>query len=136
MEPVNTPEENNPGQRTYDMYRATRRATSFFFFAMVSLLFRTMILPFIFAPLGIFFAYLAKGKRAKNDILNNLVIFFCVVVLVVNTAFCGYVFYSVNHDTPMHRQFNEVSEQLYGISFEEYLSQTSNAIKTAGGSLE
>jgi fatty acid desaturase len=136
MEPVNTPEENNAGQKTYDMYRATRRATSFFFFAMVSLLFRTMILPFIFAPLGIFFAYLAKGKREKNDVINNLVIFFCVVVLVINTAFCGYVFYSLNHDTPMHKQFDEVSERLYGVSFEEYWAQTTNALKAAGGTVE
>ena len=139
MEPTNpTESENNKNieERSYEQFRATRRAASFFFFSLVGLLFSTMILPFIFAPLGIFYAYLAKGKRAKNDIVNNILIFFCAMVLVINIAFCGYAVYSINHDTIMHKRFDAVSEQLYGVSFEEYMQQSVDAVRNAGGTVQ
>ena len=58
------------------------------------------------------------------------------MVLVINIAFCGYAVYSINHDTIMHKRFDAVSEQLYGVSFEEYMQQPVDAIRNAGGTVQ
>ena len=47
----------------YRYYRNTKLANAFFFAALAGLFLGTLILPFIFAPLCIIFAYLAKGNR-------------------------------------------------------------------------
>ena len=139
-------ESNNPYGNNYDNnedksntftkdlmhFRATRLGTTFFFVSLISLLFRTIIFPFLFAPLSIFFAYLAKGKRKKNDWYNNLTIFFSVIILVINLVFCGYCVYSVSHDTRMHQKYDKVSRQVYGVSFDEYMKQMRDALENPG----
>ena len=126
--------EDKPNTFTKDLmhFRATRLGTTFFFVSLISLLFQTIIFPFLFAPLSIFFAYLAKGKRKKNDWYNNLTIFFSVIILVINLVFCGYCVYSVSHDTRMHQKYDEVSRQVYGVSFDEYMKQMRDALENPG----
>lgn len=123
--------EENPNifQKDIMHYRATRLGTTFFFVSLISFLFQTIIFPFFFSPLSIFFAYLAKGKRKKNDWYNNLTIFFSAIILILNLAFCGYCVYSVSHDTPLHQKYDEVSQQVYGISFDEYMNQLQSAMQ-------
>ena len=103
--------------------RATRLSSTLFLASVLGMICNTIIFPFIFSPLSIFFAYIGKGKRKKNDWYNNLFIFFNVIILLVNTAFCVYVGYSFNHHTRMHEQLEAVSHQLYGMSLEEYMDQ-------------
>lgn len=126
--------EDNSNTFTKDLmhFRATRLGTTFFFVSLISLLFQTIIFPFLFAPLSIFFAYLAKGKRKKNDWYNNLTIFFSVIILVINLVFSGYCVYSVSHDTKMHQKYDEVSRQVYGVSFDEYMKQMRDALENPG----
>ena len=134
--------ENRPSgdEKEYRHYRATRRASFHFFTAVIGTLFPTLILPFIFAPLSITYAYLAKGKRKKNDWYNNLLIFFSVILICLNGIFCGYALYSVNHDTALHKKFEEASQQWYGMSFEDYLNEQLNGGVTdtnvQGGSIQ
>ncbi|MCR4814033.1 MAG: hypothetical protein K5879_04315 [Lachnospiraceae bacterium] len=129
--PNDMPGEENSGtfQKNFMHYRATRLGTTFFFVALVSFLFQTIIFPFLFAPLSIFFAYLAKGKRKKNDWYNNFTIFFSTLILILNLVFCGYCVYSVSHDTMLHKKYDEVSYQVYGVSFDEYMKQIQNAVQ-------
>ena len=115
--------KKNSEEKSYVHYRATRRASVHFFTALIGFLFPTLIIPFVFAPLSIYYAYLAKGSRKKNDWYNNLIIFFSVVLLVVNAAVCGYSVYSVNHNTLLHQKFDEASMQAYGVPLDEYLRQ-------------
>ena len=122
--------------KNFSHYRATRMGTMFFFASLISLFFQTIIFPFFFASLSIFFAYLAKGKRAKNDWYNRLTILLSSLILIINLVFCGYIVYSISHDTMMHRQFDTVSEQLYGMSFNEYMQQLQNSVSNAGGTLQ
>ena len=126
--------EDNSNTFTKDLmhFRATRLGTTFFFVSLISLLFQTIIFPFLFAPLSIFFAYLAKGKRKKNDWYYNLTIFFSLFILFINLVFCGYCVYSVSHDTKMHQKYDEVSRQVYGVSFDEYMKQMRDALENPG----
>ena len=128
----NNEDKSNTFTKDLMHFRATRLGTTFFFVSLISLLFRTIIFPFLFAPLSIFFAYLAKGKRRKNDWYNNLTIFFSVIILVINLVFCGYCVYSVSHNTRMHQKYDEVSRQVYGVSFDEYMKQMRDALENPG----
>jgi len=115
--------------------RATRMASTFFFTALVGLLFRTVIFPFIFAPLSIFFAYIGKGKRKKNDWYNNLFIGFSVIILIVNIAYCGYIGYSFNHDTKYHQQLDTFTRQMYGMSFDDYMGKVQDSFRSTDGTV-
>ena len=112
--------------------RATRLSSTLFLASVLGMICNTIIFPFIFSPLSIFFAYLAKGKRRKNDWYNNLTIFFSVIILVINLVFCGYCVYSVSHNTRMHQKYDEVSRQVYGVSFDEYMKQMRDALENPG----
>ena len=124
---------NEAFKRSYSKYRATRMGTMFFFASLISLFLRTMIFPFLFAPISIFFCYLAKGKRKTNDLINTLTIFFAVIVLVANSVYCGYVVYSVDHDTAFHRQMENYAQEFYGMSLEEYMEQVQQNFQNPGG---
>ena len=124
---------NEAFKRSYSKYRATRMGSMFFFASLISMLLRTMIFPFLFAPISIFFCYLAKGKRKTNDLINSLTIFFAIIVLAANSVYCGYVVYSVNHDTAFHRQMENYAQELYGMSLEEYMGQVQQNLQTPGG---
>ena len=115
--------------------RATRMASTFFFTALLGLLFRTVIFPFIFAPLSIFFAYIGKGKRKKNDWYNNLFIGFSAIILIVNIAYCAYIGYSFNHDTKYHQQLDSFTHQMYGMSFNEYMEKVQENFRSTDGNV-
>ena len=126
----------NTFQKNLSHYRATRLGITFLFVSVISFLFQTIIFPFIFAPLSIFFSYLAKGSRKKNDWYNNLNIWISILVLILNTVLCGYFAYSINHETPLHQKFDTVSQEVYGMPFNDYVQQVQNQLMNTGGGIQ
>ena len=109
----------------YKNQRIAGIAGSFAFFALISTLFRTIIFPYIFAPISIILAILSKGKMKKNTIIAQLAIFVSILSLLLNTAIAGYSYYTVTHDPKYREQLNEIFEEFYGYSFDEYLNNMS-----------
>ena len=109
----------------YKNQRIAGIAGSFAFFALISTLFRTIIFPYIFAPISIILAILSKGKMKKNTIIAQLAIFVSILSILLNTAIAGYSYYTVTHDPKYREQLNEVFEEFYGYSFDEYLNNLS-----------
>ena len=109
----------------YKNQRIAGIAGSFAFFALISTLFRTIIFPYIFAPISIILAILSKGKMKKNTIIAQLAIFVSILSILLNTAIAGYSYYTVTHDPKYRDQLNEIFEEFYGYSFDEYLNNLS-----------
>lgn len=109
----------------YKNQRIAGIAGSFAFFALISTLFRTIIFPYIFAPISIILAILSKGKMKKNTIIAQLAIFVSILSILLNTAIAGYSYYTVTHDPKYREQLNEIFEEFYGYSFDEYLNNMS-----------
>ena len=83
----NNPGENNPDNmqdrydsRTAQYFRATKIATMFFFAAVITFLFRTIVFPFIFCGICIIFSYLSKGTKPKLEKYNRALIIFSTSV--------------------------------------------------------
>lgn len=109
----------------YKNQRIAGIAGSFAFFALISTLFRTIIFPYIFAPISIILAILSKGKMKKNTVIAQLAIFVSILSILLNTAIAGYSYYTVTHDPKYREQLNEIFEVFYGYSFDEYLNNMS-----------
>ena len=132
--------ENNPDnmQNRYDpwtamYYRATKIATMFFFAALITFLFRTVVFPFIFCAISIIFCYLSKGTKPKLEKYNRLVIIFSTFLLIANTVYSVYMVYTVSHDPEYRAQMNQTYEQFYGMSFDEYMGQMKETYLGTGG---
>ena len=109
----------------YKNQRIAGIAGSFAFFALISTLFRTIIFPYIFAPISIILAILSKGKMKKNTVIAQLAIFVSILSILLNTAIAGYSYYTVTHVPKYREQLNEIFEEFYGYSFDEYLNNMS-----------
>lgn len=134
------PRENNPDnmQGRYDSwtaqyFRATKIATMFFFAALVTFLFRTIIFPFVFCGVCIIFSYLSKGTRPKLEKYNRLLMIFSTFLLIANTVYSVYMVYTVSHDKEYISQMNAVYQEYYGITFEDYMSQMKDVYFGKGG---
>lgn len=136
----NNPQDNNPDNmqdrydsRTAQYYRATRIATMFFFAALITFLFRTILFPFIFCSVCIIFSYLSKGTKPKLEKYNRLLMIFSTFLLIANTVYSVYMVYTVSHDQEYRAQMNEVYREFYGISFDDYLGQMKETYLGKGG---
>lgn len=109
----------------YKNQRIAGMAGSFAFVALISTLFRTIIFPYIFAPISIILAILSKGKMKKNTVIARLAILISILSILLNTAIAGYSYYTVTHDPKYREQLNEIFEEFYGYSFDEYLQNLS-----------
>ena len=114
-------------------FRATKIATMFFFAALITFLFRTVVFPFIFCAISIIFCYLSKGTKPKLEKYNRLVIIFSTFLLIANTVYSVYMVYTVSHDPEYRAQMNQTYEQFYGMSFDEYMGQMKETYLGTGG---
>lgn len=136
----NTPPEKNPDnmQGRYDSqaaqyFRATKIATMFFFAALITFFFRTVILPFIFCAVCIIFSYLSKGTKTKLEKYNRMIIIFSAFLLAANTVYSVYMVYTISHDPEYRTQMNQIYEQYYGMSFDDYMGDLKETYLGKGG---
>ncbi|MFI3213107.1 MAG: hypothetical protein R3Y24_07170 [Eubacteriales bacterium] len=109
-----------------EINRFTTSALSFGVMALVSAVFFTVYLPFVFGGLSIIFALLSKGsfptmhKKAKNGIKLAIIAFVINIIVVGSSVYMVFT-------TPEYReQINIMSEEMYGQSFDETLDELLN----------
>lgn len=107
----------------YHHYRLSRLANSLAFAAFFAAMFRTIIFPYILAPLSILFAVLSKGKLKKSLLGSKIAIWISCFTLIFNTAFCGYSYYILTTPSKYREQVDQMFEQVYGETFDEYLEE-------------
>lgn len=112
----------NSTEPNYRHFSMAKTAGTFAFIAVISALFGTMILPFIFGGLAIIFAVLSKGNTASYRLNAKLAILISCVTLIGNTAFTAFTFYNVFFNEEYRQQLDQTFEQIYGMSLEEYTS--------------
>ncbi len=112
----------NPSQPNYRHFIMARTARTFAFIAIITALFGTMILPFIFGGLSMLFAALSRGNTASYQLNAKIAIILSCVALIGNTAYTGVAFYNIFFNEEYRQQLDETFEQMYGMSMEEYTS--------------
>lgn len=112
----------NSTEPNYRHFTMAKTAGTFAFIAVITALFGTMILPFIFGGLSIIFAVLSKGNTPHYHLNARIAIIISCITLVGNTAFTTFAFYNVFFNEEYRQQLDETFEQIYGMSMEEYTS--------------
>lgn len=77
----------------------------------------------IFASLAILFAVLSKGKQLKMHSFAKMSIGISVFSLVLSFTVTVSAFYNVLADPVKREEFNQIYEEMYGITFDEALNQ-------------
>lgn len=112
----------NESELSYRHIIMARTARSLSFFAAITMLFGTMIFPFILGGLSIIFAVLSKGRNLKYQMSAKIALIVSCFALIGNTAYIGVVGYNIAFNTEYRQQLNETFEQIYGMDLEEYSS--------------
>lgn len=105
-------------------YTSEKLAEIFSFLSLATTLFMTVILPYVFAPIAIIFAYFSKGKTKAMTFRAKLAIALSIFSLVINSALIGFSFYYVNNNAEAHAMTNQMYEQLFGQSYDDFMSGT------------
>ena len=100
-----------------------RRAGLMAILAIASSVLMTVIFPYIFGSMAIFFAYLSKGKTGTKSVYANIAIISSIIIMVANTLLMGISVYTVFTDEKLREEFNETYEKMYGQSFDEVLKE-------------
>ena len=79
----------NESELNYRHIIMARTARSLAFFAAITMLFGTMIFPFILGGLSIIFAVLSKGRNLKYQMSAKIALIVSCFALIGNTAYIG-----------------------------------------------
>lgn len=77
----------------------------------------------VFASLAVLFAVLSKGKQLKMHSFAKMSIGISVFSLVLSFTVTFSAFYSVLTDPAKRESFNQIYEEMYGITFDEALDE-------------
>ncbi len=105
--------------------RLAKTARTFSFVALFTALFQTIFLPYIFGGLAIIFAAISKGNNAHYQLNAKIAILLSILTLIFNSAFIGLSVYLVTSNDYFKSQLNTTYEQIYGMTFDEYMEQFS-----------
>ena len=83
----------------------------------------TGIFPIFFGSLAILFAILAKGNNLKMDTSGKISTAIATLSIVLGLVITGVTMYEITYDPEMKNVFNATFEQMYGVSFDEYMEQ-------------
>lgn len=93
--------------------------------ALASVLTFTIYPPFIFASLAIILALLSTGKEKMHTMAKQGILL-SGISLVINILIIITTMTVILGDGPLHNQFNETFEQVYGQSFDDILEDIEN----------
>ena len=102
---------NNPGDRL------SRTSMSLAILAIFSILSFPVVAPYILGSLSLVLAILSRSRTAA---------IVASVALILNTALLIYSIYYFNrilHDPALQERFSETLYRMYGITFDEFMSQ-------------
>lgn len=77
----------------------------------------------VFACLTILFAVLSKGKQLKMHSFAKMSIGISIFSLILSFSVTFLSFYSVLTDPEKREYFNQIYEEMYGITFDEALDE-------------
>ncbi len=77
----------------------------------------------VFASLSVLFAVLSKGKQLKMHSFAKTCIGISIFSLVLSFTLTVSAFYNVLADPVKREEFNQIYEEMYGITFDEVLNQ-------------
>ena len=77
----------------------------------------------VFVSLAILFAVLSKGKQLKMHSFAKLSIGISIFSLVFSLSVTFLSFYSVLTDPAKREAFNQIYEEMYGVTFDEALDE-------------
>ena len=100
-----------------------KRAGLLAILAIASSVLMTVILPYVFGSMAIFFAYLSRGKTGSRSVYAHIAIISSIIIMVANTLLLGISVYTVFTDTKLREEFNTTYEKMYGQSFDEVLKE-------------
>gem|GEM_PF-3038303 len=100
-----------------------KRAGLMAILAIISSVLMTVILPYVFGAMSIFFAYLSKGKTGSKSVYAHIAVICSIVIMISNTVLMGVSVYTVFTDEKLREEFNTTYEKMYGQSFDEVLKE-------------
>ena len=117
-----------PPQQFYQNMPARPVANSMTVLALIlaiiaALTILTGIFPIFFGSLAILFAILAKGSNLKMDNSGKISTAIATLSIVLGLVITGVTMYEITYDPEMKNVFNATFEQMYGVSFDEYMEQ-------------
>lgn len=83
----------------------------------------TGIIPIFFGSLAILFAVLSKGSNLKMDSSGKISTAIATVSMILGITITGVTMYEMTYDPEMKSMMNDTFEQMYGVSFDEYMEQ-------------
>ena len=93
------------------------------FAVIAALTILTGIFPVFFGSLAILFAILSKGSNLKMDASGKISTTIATLSIVLGIVITGVTMYKVTYDPEMKNMVNDAFEQVYGVSFDEYMEQ-------------
>ncbi len=93
------------------------------FAVIAALTILTGLFPVFFGSLAILFAILSKGSNLKMDSSGKISITIATLSMILGIVLTGVTMYKVTYDPEMKNMVNDAFEQVYGVSFDEYMEQ-------------
>ena len=111
---------NNPGDRL------SRTSMSLAILTIFSILSFPVVAPYILGSLSLVLAILSRGRSEIFPRRSRTAAIVASVALILNTALLIYSIYYFNrilHDPALQERFSETLYRMYGITFDEFMSQ-------------
>ena len=106
--------------------RLSRTAMSLAILAIFSILSFPVVAPYVLGSLSLVLAVLSKGGSEIYPRRSRTAAIVASVALILNTAllvYSIYYFIRILHDPVLQERFSETLYRMYGITFDEFMSQ-------------
>lgn len=92
--------------------------------SLFSALFMTIIFPYILGGISIIMAVISKGKAQTTTIQAKLAILLSTVTIIGYSVVLGATFYNIFFNAEFRETLNQVYEEMYGVTYDEYIEET------------
>ena len=106
--------------------RLSRTSMSLAILAIFSILSFPVVAPYILGSLSLVLAILSRGRSEIFPRRSRTAAIVASAALILNTALLVYSIYYFNqilHDPVLQERFSETLYRMYGITFDEFMSQ-------------
>lgn len=104
----------------YKHYKVAKTANALAFASLISAILSTLIGPLVLSPLAIIFGVISKGKTKAYALPAKIAFFVATIALILDIFIGAFAVYNVFFNESYRQQVDEVWQQYYGMTFDEY----------------